>query len=157
MFALEVFPPPSSRSFSDQLRMHKKTDFQFEKKLNFRQSLNWINFFLIWHVSPPNTEYSWALIFLNHLFWKCNRYLKYCLSPCLAGCKNKYKLSNQWLNTQIVWHVDKFRVFFYWSCDHGRGMMMSYLGSLVYKSWKLTKILPNSLKLLDHYILSNVP
>ena len=46
---------------------------------------------------------------------------------------------------------------FYWSLDHGRGMMTSYLGSLGYKSWKLTKIMPNSLKLLNHYILSNAP
>ena len=47
---------------------------------------------------------------------------------------------------------------FYWSCDHGRGMLMSYLrGSLAYKSWKLTKIMPNSLQLLNHYILSNAP
>ena len=36
-------------------------------------------------------------------------------------------------------------------------MMTSYLGSLAYKSWKLTKIMPNSLKLLNHYILSNAP
>ena len=36
-------------------------------------------------------------------------------------------------------------------------MMTSYLGTLAYKSWKLTKIMPNSLKLLDHYILSNAP
>ena len=35
--------------------------------------------------------------------------------------------------------------------------MTSYLGSLVYKSLKLTKIMPNSLKLLDYYILSNTP
>ena len=75
----------------------------------------------------------------------------------MAGCKNEYKLSNHRLNTQIAWHGDKFRVFFYWSRDHGRGMMTSYLGSLGYKSWKLTKIMPNSLKLLNHYILSNAP
>ena len=36
-------------------------------------------------------------------------------------------------------------------------MITSYLGSLAYKSWKLTKIMPNSLKLLNHYILSNAP
>ena len=36
-------------------------------------------------------------------------------------------------------------------------MMTLYLGSVVYKSWKLTKIMPNSLKLLNHYILSNTP
>ena len=36
-------------------------------------------------------------------------------------------------------------------------MMTSYLGSLAYNSWKLTKIMPNSLKLLNHYILSNAP
>ena len=37
-------------------------------------------------------------------------------------------------------------------------MMTSYLlGSLAYKSWKLTKIMPNSLQLLNHYILSNAP
>ena len=36
-------------------------------------------------------------------------------------------------------------------------MLTSYLGSLVHKSWKLTKIMPNSLKLLNHYILSNAP
>ena len=35
--------------------------------------------------------------------------------------------------------------------------MTSYLGSLAYKSWKLTEIMPNSLKLLKHYILSNAP
>ena len=52
--------------------------------------------------------------------------------PCLAGCKNKYKLSNHRLNTQIAQQGDKFRVFFYWSRDHWRGMMMSYLGSLAY-------------------------
>ena len=34
--------------------------------------------------------------------------------------------------------------------------MTSYLGSLVYKSLKLTKIMQNSLKLLDHYILPKV-
>ena len=54
-------------------------------------------------------------------------------------------------------HVEKFRVFFYRSRDHGRGIMTSYLGSLVHKSLKLTKIMPNSLKLLDCYILSNAP
>ena len=31
---------PSSHSFSDQLRMRNRTDFRFEKKLNFRPSLN---------------------------------------------------------------------------------------------------------------------
>ena len=36
-------------------------------------------------------------------------------------------------------------------------MMTSYLVSFAYKSWKLTKIMPNSLKLLNHYILSNAP
>ena len=36
-------------------------------------------------------------------------------------------------------------------------MMTSNLGSLSYKSWKLTKIMPNSLKFLNHYILSNAP
>ena len=36
-------------------------------------------------------------------------------------------------------------------------MMTSHLGSLAYKSWKLTKIMPNSLNLLNHYILSNAP
>ena len=35
--------------------------------------------------------------------------------------------------------------------------MTSYLGSSSYKSWKLTKIMPNSLKLFNHYILSNTP
>ena len=35
--------------------------------------------------------------------------------------------------------------------------MTSYLGSRVYKSLKLTKIMLNSLKLLDYYILSNAP
>ena len=35
-------------------------------------------------------------------------------------------------------------------------MMTSYLGSLDYKSWKMTKIMPNSLKLLNHYILSRL-
>ena len=30
------------------------------------------------------------------------------------------------LNTQVVYHVDKFRVFFYWSRDHGPGMKTSY-------------------------------
>ena len=54
-------------------------------------------------------------------------------------------------------HVEKFRVFFYRSRDHGCGIMTSYLGSLVHKSLKLTKIMPNSLKLLDYYTLSNVP
>ena len=36
-------------------------------------------------------------------------------------------------------------------------MMTSYLGSFAYESWKLTKIMPNFLRLLDHYILSNAP
>ena len=36
-------------------------------------------------------------------------------------------------------------------------MMTSYLGSLACKSWKLTKIMPNSLQLLNHCILSNAP
>ena len=67
--------------------------------------------------------------------------------------KNEYKLSIHSLNTQIVQHVEKFRLFFYRSCDHGHGIMTSYLGSLVYKSLKVTKIMPNSLKLLDHYSL----
>ena len=35
--------------------------------------------------------------------------------------------------------------------------MTSYLGSFAYKSWKLDKIMPNSLKLLNHYILNNAP
>ena len=34
-------------------------------------------------------------------------------NPYLTGCKNEYKLSNHSLNTQIVWHVEKVRVFFY--------------------------------------------
>ena len=54
-------------------------------------------------------------------------------------------------------HVEKFRVFFYRSRDHGRGIMTSYLGSLAHKSLKLPKIMPNSIKLLDYYILSNAP
>ena len=54
-------------------------------------------------------------------------------------------------------YVEKFRVFFYRSRDHGRDIMTSYLGSLVHKSLKMTKIMPNSLKLLDYYILSNAP
>ena len=53
--------------------------------------------------------------------------------------------------------VEKFIVFFYRSRDHGRGIMTSYLGSLAHKSLKLTKIMPNSIKLLDNYILSNAP
>ena len=48
-------------------------------------------------------------------------------------------------------------VFFYRSRDHGRGIMTSYLGLLIHKSLKLTKIMPNSLKLLDYNILSNGP
>ena len=56
-----------------------------------------------------------------------------------------------------VARIEKFRVFFYRSRDHGRGIMTSYLGSLVHKSLKLTKIMPNSIKLLDYYILSNAP
>ena len=36
-------------------------------------------------------------------------------------------------------------------------MMTSYLGSFAYKNWKLTKRMPNFLKLLDYYILSNAP
>ena len=94
---------------------------------------------------------SVSFMSLKRTFFKIKR------KPCLAGCKNEYKLSNHRLNTQIALHGDKFRVFFYWSRDHGRGMMTSYLGSLAYKSWKLTKIMPNSLKLLNHYILSNAP
>ena len=54
-------------------------------------------------------------------------------------------------------HVEKFRVFLHRSRDHGRGTMTSYLGSLVYKSLKPTKVMPYSLKLLDYYILSNAP
>ena len=55
----------------------------------------------------------------------------------------------------LVSQAGLFRVFFYCSRDHKRGMMTSYLGSLAFKSWKLTKITPNFLKLLNHYILSN--
>ena len=51
----------------------------------------------------------------------------------------------------------KIRVFFYRSRDHGRDIMTSFLGSLVHKSLKLTKIMPNSPKLLDNNILSNAP
>ena len=94
---------------------------------------------------------SVSFMSLKRTFFKIRR------KPCLAGCKNEYKLSKHRLNTKIAQHGEKFRVFFYWSRDHGRGMMTSYLGSLAYKSWKLTKIMPNSLKLLKHYILSNAP
>ena len=92
-----------------------------------------------------------SCISLKRTFFKIKR------RPCLAGCKNECKSSNHSLNTQIVFHVDKFRVFFFWSRDHGSGMMTSYLGSLVYKSSKLTKIMPNSIKLLNHYSHSNAP
>ena len=94
---------------------------------------------------------SISFISLKTTFFKMKR------NPCLAVCKNKYTLSIHRLNTQIGQHVEKFRLFFHRSRDHGRGIMTSYLGSLVYKSLKLTKIMPNSLKLLDHYILSNAP
>ena len=46
MFPSKVFPRPSSRSFSDQLRMRKRTDFRFEKKAEFPAILNWIIFFI---------------------------------------------------------------------------------------------------------------
>ena len=85
---------------------------------------------------------SVSFMSLKRTFFKIKR------KPCLAGCKNEYKLSNHQLNTQIEKHRDKFRVFFYWSRDHGRGMMTSYLGSLSYKSWKLTKIM----QILSNYL-----
>ena len=113
LFASKVIPRPSSRSFSDQLRMRKLTDFRFEKNLKFRLSLNWINFFSYgtFHLQIQNIGkhrffqiiffenfmcFSVSFISLKRTFFKIKR------KPCLAGCKNEYKLWNHWLNTQIV-------------------------------------------------------
>ena len=103
LFASKVFPCPSLGLFSDQLRMRKQTDFRFGKNLRFRRSLNWINFFFIWHVSPPNTEYRYGkhwffqIIFFENfmgisvLFISLKRtFFKMKRKPCLAGCKNEY-------------------------------------------------------------------
>ena len=40
LFPSKVFPCPSSRSFSDQLRMRKRTEFRLEKKAKFLAVLN---------------------------------------------------------------------------------------------------------------------
>ena len=86
---------------------------------------------------------SVSFMSLKRTFFKIKKKL------CLAGCKNEYRLSNHRLNTQIAYHEDKFRVFFYWSRDHGLGMMTSSLGSLAYKSWKLTK---TKCQILSNYL-----
>ena len=83
------------------------------KNLNFRRSLNWINFFSkgTFHLQIQNIGKHWffqiiffenfmdisgSFISLKLTFFKIKR------KPCLAGCKNEYKLWNHWLNTQIV-------------------------------------------------------
>lgn len=82
------------------------------KKLNFRRTLNWINFFLDVTFQPQiqNTAKHWFLqiIFFENvmgisiLFISLKRtFFKIKRNPCLAGCKKEHKLSNRWLNTQI--------------------------------------------------------
>lgn len=82
------------------------------KTLNFRRSLNWINIFFYDTVHPQiqNMAKHWffqnilfknvmgisiSFISLKRIFFKIKG------NPCLAGCKNEYKLSKHWLNTQI--------------------------------------------------------
>ena len=64
------------------------------------KALDWIDF-LIWHVSPSNTEYSYALIFSNHLFWKFYGYFSIISLSKKNIFQNKKKTMLGWVQKRI--------------------------------------------------------
>ena len=99
------------KSSGVEIEITARTDFRFEKKLNFRRSLNLI--FFIWHPQIQNIAKHWffeivlfenvmdiseSFISLKRTVFKIKR------KPCLAGCKI---LSNYLTITSLANHPKK--------------------------------------------------